>query len=107
MSVNNLGLLLKNMGKLEQAWQTGYAAPEHDALCQLPMYLAEEAPQNLWRHENSEETARAEGNRFKQAYFEDAQFVFSRRQHRWHKHDNKTGQRVPLFACRITGPRKR
>ena len=96
----------KNVEAHEAAWETGYAAREHDGLCQLPQYLGEKAPENLWHHDISEEDARAEGKRWKQAYFKDVQFVFSRRHHHWHKRDKKTGERVPLIACRKKGRAK-
>ena len=64
-----------------------YSAAENDALCKLPLYIAKDDCGTMWDATNpmSEKAAREEGNTYRHTYLADAQYVFSRRQHHWHK----------------------
>jgi len=83
--------------------------PEHggeqnDVLCQLPDYISQDMGRSMWDAERpcTEAEARQEGEAYKETYFADVQFVFTRRQHHWHKRakgKNKLTEWVPLTAC--------
>ena len=81
-----------------------YAGAEHHGLCSLPAYLAKDESSTMWDAEAhaTEAAARVEGLAYKKKYFADAQFVFSRRQHHWHRR-GKHGEMLPLAACLIKG----
>ena len=81
--------------KAESTW------PEHAGqrrLAALPHYLQEHA--RAKPEQQSRDKLLADGRRWTQHYTEDVDRVFNLRQEHIHPKDRKTGQRVPLNACR-------
>jgi len=76
--------------RVEDAWWTRFAAREHDAMSQMPTYISQDRAPTMWSDSShSEQLARLEGDRYKTTYFNDAQFIFSRVQHHFHKKTKK------------------
>ena len=63
-----------------------HGAEQNDVLCQLPAYISQDMGRSMWDAERpcTEAEARQEGEAYKETYFADVQFVFTRRQHHWH-----------------------
>ena len=63
-----------------------------------PQYLTSDTAATMWDAlPVAEDAARAEGQHYKEVYFKDVQFVFSRVQHHMHKRTKKGY--VPLHNC--------
>ncbi|CAE7884649.1 TTC28 [Symbiodinium microadriaticum] len=92
--------------ELEEAWTQNYAGSEHDRLCFLPRFVHRDTGPSAWTRSqravgasaNPEEEMNVED--YVREYQADAQFVFSRVQHHVHATDEKTGEKIPLNACR-------
>ena len=89
--------------RVEEEWETRYAAREHDAMSTIPAYLqspnagAGPLTVSTMMTPADEESLLKDAHIFKMQYQEDSQFIFSRVQHHVHKR-TKTGY-VPLKAC--------
>jgi len=98
--------------KVDEEFASRYSGKEHDGLSVIPSYLMDNA--NNWNalKVNKEVLTvsnaldlidkvrlREDGAIFKQNYFRDAQFVFSRVQH--HCHQKTAKGYVPFKACRV------
>ena len=84
--------------RVEQEWQQRFAGQEHDGMCSTPAYMADDEQATMWAPSGpSSQEALADGAKFRRAYMEDAQFMFSRVQHHVHK-KTKKGY-FPLKAC--------
>ena len=76
--------------RVEQEWQQRFAGQEHDGMCSTPAYMADDEQATMWAASGpSSQEALADGARFRRAYMEDAQFMFSRVQHHVHKKTKK------------------
>ena len=90
---------------VEQDWRARFADSKHDALSTTPGYLADDLAPTMWANtEVSETAARAEGKKYTEVYFKDAQFVYSRVQH--HVHAKTQKGYVPLGPCMRKGTKK-
>jgi hypothetical protein len=84
---------------IETAWRDRYAGHEHDAMSQTPVYMQNDQVQSLFDAKPcSVEAARVDGERFTKSYRADAQFIFSRVQHHFHKKTKKGYVPMPR-AC--------
>jgi hypothetical protein len=87
--------------RVEEAFQNRFEAAEHDALCSIPRYLAQEAgacTNNVLGSPGISVAAiEEEGALFRAEYLKDAQYVFSRVQH--HVHLKTKEGYVPLSYC--------
>ena len=84
---------------LEAAKRQGFAESAHDDMCTTPAYLAEDAAATMWdKPPATEAAARAEGARYKDEYFKDLQYIYSRVQHHYHR-KTKSGGYAPFRTC--------
>ena len=84
--------------RADSEWRSRYASREHDSMCQVPSHLSAAPPATAWTSQDvTLDEALAEGQAWKDAYFKDVQFIFSRVQHHVHK-KTSTGY-VPLKGC--------
>jgi hypothetical protein len=84
---------------IETAWRDRYAGHEHDAMSQSPVYMQNDRAATMFDAKScSVEAARADAERFTEAYRADAQFIFSRVQHHFHKETKKGYVPMPR-AC--------
>ena len=103
---HDLAALEAALPSLEKCWANHNKDDAADSLCYLPAYLWDAKATSLWRASGActdvEEiiAIHEDAKKFKQAYLEDADFVFSRVHHHWHALNAKTKEREPLRACR-------
>ena len=88
-----------------------FSSTEHDGMSAVPEYLVEDAAcqkaSTVSTVESDQQKAEllADGNRFLQHYYSDAQFIFSRVQH--HCHQRTAKGYIPFKSCRVKGKDKR
>jgi len=94
--------------QLEKGWENNYAGEEHVGLACKPGFIGRDKNALHWSGSSADNDADskitdaavlADAVAFKHEFEQDAQYVFSRVQHHWHKLVD--GQRMPLNYCAL------